>query len=282
MNKVLMLLMFLSVWMPTLAQDKVVPTTEDTRVFYVDGDNGDDENSGISKDSPWQTLDKVSSITFQPNDSVLFKRGSRYSGCVTIQGDGTSGQPITIGSYGEGEAPQFTNPDNRVCKGNAMRIRGDYHIIENLFFHHTAPAPPNSGFLDVWASGALHIGLGYDHVIIRNNEFAHTAKAIQSYSEHSLITNNYIHDINESQQDGFLSTPYWGPIGIHLGIGNQEISYNTIESMYVEGGEWNGDGGAIEIDDGRNHKDNIYIHLESCVFICDNIKDHVMLPPIVV
>ena len=30
--------------------------------------------------------------------------------------------------------------------------------------------------------------------------------------------------------------------------------------MYAEGGEWGGDGGAIEIDDGRNHKDNIYIH----------------------
>ena len=107
---------------------------------------------------------------------------------------------------------------------------------------------------------SLHVGLGHDHVIIRNNEFSHIAKAIQSYSEYSLITNNYIHDTNELQQEGFLSIPYWGPIGIQLGIGNQEISYNTIENMYVEGGEWGGDGGAIEIDDGRNHKDNIYIH----------------------
>jgi hypothetical protein len=30
--------------------------------------------------------------------------------------------------------------------------------------------------------------------------------------------------------------------------------------MFVAGGEWSGDGGAIEIDDGRNHKDNIHIH----------------------
>ena len=57
-----------------------------------------------------------------------------------------------------------------------------------------------------------------------------------------------------------LSAPWWGPICIHLGIGNQEISYNTIENMYAVGGEFNADGGAIEIDDGRNHKDNIHIH----------------------
>jgi hypothetical protein len=45
-----------------------------------------------------------------------------------------------------------------------------------------------------------------------------------------------------------------------MGIGNQEVSYNRIENMFVEGGSWGGDGGAIEIDDGRNHKDNYHIH----------------------
>ena len=234
--------------------------THDATEYYVDSTNGDDDNSGTSEDAPWKTLDKVSSMTFNPGDSIFFKRGSSYSGCVTINGDGTAGNPITVGAYGSGDAPSFTNPDKRDNNGNAMRIRGDYHIVENLNFHHTAPAPTGASFFKVWASGALHVSLGNDHVIIRNNEFAHNAKAIQSHSEYSLITNNYIHDVNDLQQDGFLSFPYWGPIGIHLGIGNQEISYNIIENMYVEGGGWGGDGGAIEIDDGRNHKDNIYIH----------------------
>jgi hypothetical protein len=237
-----------------------INANDDTREFYIDSISGDDDNNGISEDSPWGTLDKVSNVTFRPGDSIYFKRGSSYSGCVTISGDGTTDQPITIGAYGSGDAPSFTNPDKRNCKGNAMRIRGDYHIVENLYFHHTAPAPTGASFFKVWASGALHVSLGNDYVIIRNNEFAHNAKAIQSTSEYSLITNNYIHDVNDLEQDGFLSSPYWGPIGIHLGIGNQEISYNIIENMYVEGGGWGGDGGAIEIDDGRNHKDNIYIH----------------------
>ena len=235
-------------------------TVDDTREYYIDSIGGDDHNSGTSENSPWKTLEKVSSMTFLPGDRIYFKRGSSYSGCVTINGDGTASDPITISAYGTGDAPSFTNPNYSDNTGNAMRIRGDYHIVEDLYFHHTAPAPPSAGFETVWSVGALHVSLGHDHVIIRNNEFANTPKAIQSYSEYSLITNNYIHDGNSSQFNGFLSRPYWGPIGIHLGIGNQEVSYNTIENMYVVGGKWGGDGSAIEIDDGRNHKDNIHIH----------------------
>lgn len=230
------------------------------RKFYIDSTNGEDQNSGTNEDAPWKTLAKVSSMTFRPGDHIYFKRGSSYSGGVSIHGDGTADHPITIGAYGSGEAPSFTNADRHTLNGNAMQIRGDYHIIENLYFHHTAATRPGATFLEVWDSGALHVNLGSDHVIIRHNEFAHNAKAIHSYSEYGLITHNHIHDTNELDYKGFLSQPYWGPIGIHLGIGNQEISYNIIENMYVEGSEWGGDGGAIEIDDGRNHKDNIYIH----------------------
>ena len=228
--------------------------------YYVDSIDGRDTQAG-SIEQPWRTLDAVSSHTFGAGDRIFFKRDTSYSGCATIRGDGTAGAPITIGAYGTGAAPRLTNPDRGVSSGNAMRIRGDHHIVEGLYFHHTAPAPPNvESFEEVWAVGALHVGLGSDHVIIRNNEFANVPKAIQSYSEHSLITENYIHDANDTQQGGFLSEPYWGPLGIQLGIGNQEVSYNTIENMYAQGGKYGADGGAIEIDDGRQHKDNISIH----------------------
>ena len=230
------------------------------QAYYIDSGTGSDENSGTTKNSPWKSLSKVSGMTFQPGDKIYFKRGSSYSGCVTIKGDGTAEKPITVSAYGDGDAPRFTNPDYNFSNGNALRVRGDYQIVENLYFYNCAPAPERSSFEVVWSVGALHVSLGNDHVTVRNNEFSHNAKAIQSYSENSLITKNYIHDGNELQQDGFLSYPYWGPIGIHMGIGNQEVSYNTIENMFVEGGEWGGDGGAIEIDDGRNHKDNYHIH----------------------
>jgi len=228
--------------------------------YYIDSVSGSDDNSGAGENSAWKSPSKVSGVTFQSGDNIYFKRGSSYSGCVTINGNGTASNPITISAYGTGNAPSFTNPNVDDSNGNAMRIRGDYQIVDSLYFHHTAAAWDSSGYERVWSVGALHVSLGNDHVIIRNNEFANNAKAIQSYSEYSLITQNNIHDGNPDQSNGFLSAPYWGPIGIHLGIGNQEVSYNAITNMYVMGGEWGGDGGAIELDDGRNHKDNIHIH----------------------
>jgi hypothetical protein len=254
----LLLLIFISSRVLTACTN--VPWSGVRQDYYIDSSNGDDNNSGMSENSPWKTLDMVSSVTFQPGDNIYFKRGSSYEGCATINGDGTADNPITISAYGTGDAPSFSNPNFYDCYGNVIRVRGDYQIVENLYFHHTAPAPEDSGFEVVWSTGALHVSIGNNHVIIRNNEFANIPKAIHSYSEYSLITNNYIHDVNDSQSGGWLSEPYWGPIGIHVGIGNQEISYNTIENLYIVGGEWGGDGGAIEIDDGRNHKDNIHIH----------------------
>jgi hypothetical protein len=255
---ILVLLILISAQVLTAC--KTTPSSSIGQDYYIDSSSGNDKNSGMNENSPWKTLDKVTSMTFQPGDSIYFKRGSSYEGCVTINGDGTASNPITISAYGTGSAPRFTNPNFYDYYGNTLRVRGDYQIVENLYFHHTAPAPVDAGFEVVWSTGALHVSLGNDHVTIRNNEFANTPKAIHSYSEFSLITDNYMHDPNMDQGDGFLSYPNWGPIGIHIGIGNQEISNNTIEDMFVAGGEWGGDGGAIEIDDGRNHKDNIYIH----------------------
>jgi len=228
--------------------------------YYIDAISGNDNNEG-TMNSPWKSLDKITARTFLPGDNIYFKRGTSYNGSVTINGNGTQSMPITVGAYGTGAAPRLTNPNYEVNNGNAMRVRGDFQIVENLYFHHTAPAPTNaSSFEEVWEVGALHISMGNDYAIIRNNEFANVPKAIQSYSQHSLITGNYIHDANMDQENGFLQNPYWGPIGIQLGIGNQEVSHNRIENMYATGGAFGADGGAIEIDDGRNHKDNINIH----------------------
>ena len=119
---------------------------------------------------PRQVLDKVSSMTFQPGDNIYFKRGSSYDGSVTINGNGTASSPITISAYGTGNAPSFTNSRYVNNKGNAMRIRGDYHIVENLYFHHCAQAVGGDvSFEQIWSVGALHVSLENDHVIIRNN-----------------------------------------------------------------------------------------------------------------
>ena len=169
-------------------------------------------------------------------------------------------------NYGSGDLPKFSNPDWADHTGNAIRFNGDYLIADGLYFHNVPP-PPKGKFETVWLAGALRILLGADHCIIRNCYFDTVPKAVQSHGEYTLITHNTM--IGEQV---LLGSKYWGPIGIQLGIGNQEISYNTIRDFWVtEGHGWGGDGGAIEMDDGRNHKDNVYIHhnrtINNCGFL---------------
>lgn len=236
------------------------PTPNPIRRFFVDSKAGKDKNSGRQPDEAWKTLRRVSDHRFQPGDHILFQRGRQFVGCLLLNGQGTQNNPIVIGAYGKGRAPKLSNPNSGLCHVNALQLRGPHHIVQNLHFHHTAPAAPNAGFVEVWATGALHIGTEGTYSLIRGNRFEATPKAIQSYGEYSLITNNHIDGPNGEQQEGFLSKPYWGPIGIQIGTGNQTVAFNMIENMFVQGGKWGADGGAIEIDDGRNHKRNIHIH----------------------
>jgi len=73
--------------------------------YYVDSVAGVDTNSGTSTAAPWKTLDKVNTITFAPGDSVLFKRGSSWTGSLHLLGDGSPTAPLTVDGYGTGAAP---------------------------------------------------------------------------------------------------------------------------------------------------------------------------------
>jgi len=74
-------------------------------IYYVDATGGNNANDGISESSPWKTIAKVNSMSFNPGDTILFKRGETWRETLIIPSSGTSGHPITFGSYGIGAKP---------------------------------------------------------------------------------------------------------------------------------------------------------------------------------
>ena len=47
--------------------------------YYVATPSGDDGNSGLSELLPWKTINpKVNGSSFNPGDSILFKRDSTW------------------------------------------------------------------------------------------------------------------------------------------------------------------------------------------------------------
>jgi hypothetical protein len=76
--------------------------------YYVSSSAGNDANSGTSASTPWQTVAHVNTQTFQPGDSVLFKRGDVWNESLAPPSSGASGDPITFDAYGTGPAPNLT------------------------------------------------------------------------------------------------------------------------------------------------------------------------------
>ena len=80
-------------------------------VYYVDSSSGEDTNSGLSVDSAFQSLKRVSDIDFSAGDTILLRCGKTFKGQLKINGHGTSTQPICVGSYGDGALPKIVGTE---------------------------------------------------------------------------------------------------------------------------------------------------------------------------
>jgi len=221
--------------------------------FYV-ASHGNDNNPG-TKILPWKTLKPLNRHTFVPGDTIYFARGSNFRGGLLINSSGTPDKPIVFTAYGRGPAPNFTNLNPDILNGNMIQIKGSYIVVNGLYFHDGIPVDAKKDLRVRGEAGAILIAPGAEHNIIKNCEIENCPMGIQVIGQYNLITHNYIHDCNI-----FLDFPMWGPIGIMVANSNNEISYNRITNYKAIGGAFGADGGAIEIDDQKYAKDNIYVH----------------------
>ena len=91
------------------AKNTVVEMNEtavaENNVYYVSSD-GNDENSGMSAEEAFKTLDQINKLELQPGDQVLLERGSVFEDqYIHVKGSGTEEKPIIISSYGDESKP---------------------------------------------------------------------------------------------------------------------------------------------------------------------------------
>ena len=72
--------------------------------YYV-ASNGSDGSDGRSAGTPFQTLAKASSLSLQPGDQILFRRGDTFRGTLFVRQSGAADRPIVIDAYGSGSKP---------------------------------------------------------------------------------------------------------------------------------------------------------------------------------
>lgn len=141
--------------------DTVVTTTR----YYIDN-NGSDSSDGLSPSKAWKTLSKVNSATFQPGDSVLFKRGDSWTGSLIIKSSGTSSARITFGTYGSGEKPRIIGNNSTLSAVLIQDAR--YLTFENFDVSHPrAVRPPDISLCGIYV--ALATNGVYPGIVIKNN-----------------------------------------------------------------------------------------------------------------
>jgi len=79
--------------------------------YYVDATNGNNTNGGTSPSTAWKTIAKVNSSSFNPGDSILFKREQMWREKLIVPSSGSVGNPITFGAYGAGGDPIINGAD---------------------------------------------------------------------------------------------------------------------------------------------------------------------------
>lgn len=115
-------------------QNSTVGTT-----YYIDYQNGDDQNSGNSNKTPWKTAEALKHKVLSPGDKVLFKRGVLYQGQVELTGVGEEDNRVLIGAYGEGEKPIIAANDSALFA--VMIKNSSYLTIEELEIVNTGTTP---------------------------------------------------------------------------------------------------------------------------------------------
>lgn len=114
-------------------------------VYYVNSATGSNQNSGMSEQSAFATLSAVESLRLKPGDSVLLAAGSVFNEQFDLKYSGTVSSPITIGSFGVGDAPVIHSSNDGIHGSKASNI-----IVENIKIADTGGAAIYAGNVTNW------------------------------------------------------------------------------------------------------------------------------------
>ncbi|MBX4912224.1 right-handed parallel beta-helix repeat-containing protein [Rhizobium bangladeshense] len=114
-------------------------------VYYVNSVTGSNNNNGTSESSAFATLSAVESLRLNPGDSVLLAAGSVFNEQFDLKYSGSVSAPITIGSYGIGDAPVIRSSNDGIHGSKASNI-----VIENIKIADTGANAIYAGNVSNW------------------------------------------------------------------------------------------------------------------------------------
>ena len=181
-----------------VSRTSITAASEMGFTYYVDGANGSDSNSGISRDQAWRTIQKAAN-TIVAGDTTTILPGKYYER-IRITRSGTSGAPITFQAEGSVITRGFTiianyisvfgfeisDTPNHSNDGWGIYVEGSYCDIEENYIHSTL-----EGGISIYSDLGREAGTSY--CLVRNNRlYRNTLAGIVVYGRNNLIEGNEI------------------------------------------------------------------------------------------
>jgi hypothetical protein len=200
--------------------------------YYVDSLNGSDANSGIEPSSAWKTLNAIATHKFTPGSTIYIKKGSTFTGQMTLSSSGTQGLPIHVTTYGDGSKPIIRNPGSAQAETIGILLTGSWITIEDLAVTDTS-------------STGVQSYPGANHDTIRGLEISNVGIGIMLEGQNNVVTTNYIHDLHMVRNTPGGTDDY-GAVGISLESSNNEVAFNVLTNCKATSYDFGTDGGAFE------------------------------------
>lgn len=151
--------------------------------YYVDNVNGNDTNSGISTSLAWKNISKVNASKFLPGDQILFARGQTWREQLSPSSAGASGNLITFGAYGSGNAPIISGSNVvsgwSLYSGTVFRATFSTSVTwPNVYTNHSSYPSLIKGTYSSLSAGQFDINGGYLYVNIGTNPSTYIIESI--------------------------------------------------------------------------------------------------------
>ncbi len=132
----------------------VFVSCDDSRVYYMDRENGNDKNSGLNPKEAWASFSNVNQTKFLPGEKILLHGGQVFQGNIYLKNIcGTATDSVFISSYGTGRAT--------IESGNAEAFIADsccFLSIRNINFKGSGRENGNT-------TSGLIINKGHDIIV---------------------------------------------------------------------------------------------------------------------
>ncbi|MGO4182450.1 right-handed parallel beta-helix repeat-containing protein [Paenibacillus sp. TAF43_2] len=183
--------------------------------YYVSNSTGNDNNNGTSAGTPWQTLAKISNLTFNPGDKLLLKSGDTWNESVTLNGSGTALLPIQMTAYGSGSKPiirssapavvSMTNESGWIISGLDIACTTTNALTSSTTTNRAIVITYNAegAWSNITIDGNLVRGPG-----INSNSEGILISAVYPTNKHSEVARNIVISNNEIYNLG------WRAIGV--------------------------------------------------------------------